>query len=146
MTDESQDKAVICYPWLGRFVWALLISICLGVVHYIYYRSAVLSSLGLVFMVFFVRRRKIEIGDHEIACSPSFGLTRRAKFADIASIKAVTMNMWWGGYVPDPIPGMELQLPDYAVMQIPLDLPNSQEIFDKITRDWERQRSAPREG
>ena len=44
--------------------------------------------------------------------------------------------------MPSFVPGMELQLPNYEVLQIPLDLPNSDEVYDKIFKAWEGQHTA----
>ena len=46
------------------------------------------------------------------------------------------MGLSFGG-MPAIVDGIVLELPNYMTMQIPLDLRDGQQAFDKITQAWE---------
>ncbi len=157
MPAESETQIVIRYPWIQRVVVSSLILVLLTV--YIVIRGmkghsgnvnvvgiALFAALFIGFMVLLLlwidRRRMIEISEHGIAYRPPIGPTERTKFADVTSIKKATVCVWFGGNFPAFISGMELQLSNYMTMQIPLDLPNGDEVYQRIAKAWERERAA----
>ena len=77
-----------------------------------------------------------------------FWFPQRAKFVDIVSIeKAEVPEGWVGRAGSRVVPGMLLQRPDHLYpMVIPLNLPNGDDVFDKITKAWEREREGRHAG
>ena len=68
-----------------------------------------------------------------------------AKFADITAIEKGSVGQGWPSrYGGNLVPGMRLERPDRNPMPIPLNLPNSEEVFDRITKAWEGQRNIPK--
>ena len=87
----------------------------------------------------------LEISDNEIAYRPPIGKIKRTKFANVISIKKALVGLSFGG-MPAIVDGIVLELPNYMTMQIPLDLRDGQQAFDKIKQAWERQHHTPSPG
>ena len=145
MPEEADDKIVIHYPWVWSFVIGLLGSVLAFVFLYFPNGNATVASVASALILIrsaAEKFRKIEITEYEIAYWPPLSRSRRARFADVTSIKKANVSRWFGESLPRLVSGAELQLPNYEVLQIPLDLPNSDEVYDKIFKAWERQRAA----
>ena len=142
MADETDDTIIIHYPWIWNLtVWLLGGFLIAGLI-YRYYQSAIASLLGFLLVVIPAiaeKRRKLEISSKGIAYWPPFGRPRHANFADIALVQKIArlarVNRRYG------VPDVELRYPNFELLLIPLDLPNSDEVYDKIFKAWEGQRA-----
>ena len=145
MADQTEDKTVIHYPWVGSLVTGLAGSILGFFLFYYSFKNVMIASImSALFLIRYSAEkfRKLEITENDIAYWPPLCRSRRARFADITSIKKANVSRWFGSSFPSFVSGAELQLPNYEVLQIPLDLPNSDEVYDKIVKAWESQRAA----
>ncbi len=143
MTGETDDKIVIQYPWKASLVGGVLFSLFLPVLFYSKGGNATVAwtfsalvltaSLGEKF-------RKLEISREGIVYWRQFARPRRAKFADLSGIQKTKVGRW--NSTRSVFPGIELQYPNSDFLLIPLDLPNSDEVYDKIFKAWEGQRAA----
>ena len=136
---ELDHELVIHYPWLRRVVIGSLYSFLTWILVYISCNDATLADiLSLAILIRYVleKRRKLAISQSEIAYWPPFGHPRRAFFSEIISIEKTKVGRWFGARSPELVSGIELQLPNYELMKIPLDIPNEAEVFDKINATW----------
>lgn len=143
MADQTEDKTVIHYPWVGSLVTGLAGSILGFYFFYYSFKNVLIASImSALFLIRYSaeKRRKLEISANDIAYWPPLGHRRRARFADITSIEKATVARSWGGRFPSLVPGIQMQLPNYENLRIPLDLPNSDEVYDRIVKTWEAQR------
>jgi hypothetical protein len=153
----TNGPTVFRYP-SEREVRQLLIGVAVVIVavtvsHFMYTELPVTRlAFGLLLIICLnlagQKHRRIEISEHEVAYRPMFWFPRRAKFADIISIEKAKVAQGWvsrsGSHV---VPGMLLQRPDHLYpMAIPLNLPNGDDVFDKITKAWERERGVRHAG
>jgi len=140
MADAPGEKTVYRYPWVVTALIGIALGIVTGLIAYKKSQSVIVASLmtGVVSAPGLAeRRRKIEISDDEVTYWPSFFSPRKARFRDVISITRKDI----AGGVNYVVSGLELELPNYETMQIPLDLYKRQEVSDKITEAWNRHRS-----
>jgi len=141
VTDETDDKIVIHYPWLWNLTAWLLGGIAIARIVYRGYQSAIAASICFLLVVLPAiaeKRRKLEISSKGIAYWPPFGRLRSANFADITFVQKVARLVRVN--CPRGVPGVELRYPNFELLLIPLDLPNSDEVYDRIVKAWESQR------
>ena len=147
LNDKDIELIVIRYPWVVQTVIGSLLSIPVAIlmVRDVVGRDVkshiesivVVACLWSLSSFWMARRRMLEISQYGIAYRPPIGVTKKTKFADVTSIKKVFMREFGSSSVR----GMELQLSNYMALGISLDLPNGDEVFDKITKAWESQRA-----
>ena len=145
MADAPGEKTVYRYPWVVTALIGIALGIVTGLIAYKKSQSVIVASLmtGVVSAPGLAeRRRKIEISDDEVTYWPSFFSPRKAHFRDVISITRADI----AGGVNHVVSGLELQLPSYVTIQIPLDLYKRQEVSDKITEAWNRQRERTSDG
>ena len=140
MADAPGEKTVYRYPWVAPALIAITLGSLAGVLTYKTSQSVIVTLLITAVVTvpgLGERRRKIEISDDEVTYWPSFFSPRKARFRDVISITRKDI----AGGVNYVVSGLELELPNYETMQIPLDLYKRQEVSDKITEAWNRHRS-----
>jgi len=142
VTEETDDKTVIHYPWVWNLTVWLLGGIAIARIVSRGYQSAIAAVL--VFLLILIpsiaeKRRKLEISSKGVAYWPPFGLPRKANFADVTLVQKIAKLVRVNS--PHGVPGVELRYPNFEFLMIPLDLPNSDEVYDKIFKAWEAQRA-----
>ena len=145
MSDDTDDRIVIQYPWVRKFVWGFVLSILAAALVYIIAfdrLAAAFFSVATLIRYGAEKRRRLEITKDDVAYWPPLWPQRRVKFADISSIEKTKVGRWFGAKLPELVPGVEFHLVNYDELQIPLDLPNSDEVYEKIYKAWESQRAA----
>ena len=148
ITDAPVTQMVFRYPWKTR---TIIFSVCFVTVLTLrlMYQTLVLPDLAYWILGFLFCdlvgqcHRKIEISEQEVGYRPMFWSLRKAKFADITSIEKGKVGQGWPSSGGGLVPGMRLERPDRNPMPIPLNLPKGEEIFERIAKAWERQRSTP---
>ena len=142
--DATDDRVVIQYPWKGSLIGGVLSSLVLFVVLYFQPNGSTTAAWVFSALVLFAsigeKFRKLEISRDGIVYRRQFGRPRRVQFADLSAIQKTKVGRWNSGRVP--VPGMEMQYPNSNFLLIPLDLPDSDKIYDKIFKAWEAQRAA----
>ena len=99
MADQTEDKTVIHYPWVGSLVTGLAGSILGFFLFYYSFKNVLIASImSALFLIRYSaeKRRKLEISANDIAYWPPLGHRRRARFADITSIEKATVARSWG--------------------------------------------------
>jgi len=141
------NQIVFRSPWLARKLVFTLVGLVLSIALTLKLHSAVgWVALLFVLPLLVSRPRKIALCEDEVTYWPPLGGPQRIRLDDVTAITLASA----GEAVPfgwvQSFPGAKLQLSNGLALTIPLDIPNHEEVLQRIITAWQQRVGAQARG